>query len=60
MRKEVKMHKIFKFKGRRYIWRPTRWQKLIKDALIGALIAVTIAAAYVAGWLYEQNTLYGN
>ena len=42
--------KEFNYKGKKYKWTPTGWQKAMVTAIVGAGI---VTAMYI-GWTYEQ------
>lgn len=45
----------FRFRNKKYIWKPTKWQKMLCMAAISGLFWV---ALYI-GWIYEQTTTNG-
>lgn len=45
----------FKFKNKKYIWKPTKWQKTLFMAAISGLFWV----ALYLGWIYEQTVTNG-
>lgn len=45
----------FKFKNKKYIWKPTKWQKTLFMAAISGLFWV----ALYLGWIYEQTVTCG-
>lgn len=48
--------KVFNYKGKKYKWIPTGWQKAMLTAILGAAV---VTAIYI-GWIYEQVATSGN
>lgn len=46
----------FSYKKKRYIWKPTAWQK----TLVLCIFAGSIFAAFYFGWIYEQIITSGS
>ncbi len=49
----------FSYKKKKYIWKPTKWQKDLVIFIFAGAVGLIFTILFYKGWIYEQTVTSG-